>query len=275
MPLKRKLAGACFVSLALSGCFLAGKPAPGSQVPVSGGVGDTAIRIPKTSKADQARDAARIHTELGQRYLQNGDLQGALERLTKALQFDDTYAPAHTVIAVVYERINNPVEAEKHYRRAVELEPKKGDPNNNLGAFLCKIGKGAEAQSYFQRAIADPFYATPDVAWTNAGICAQGAGDGVAAEDDFRKAVALNANNGEALYQLAALLYKRNDAFRARAFLQRYDALGQSSAASLKLGHDIEYRLGNMDAAHDYARRLKGQFPDSEQAHALDATASS
>jgi type IV pilus assembly protein PilF len=63
--------------------------------------------LPQTSKADQALEAARVHTELGQRYMANGDLQTALEKLTLALKFDPNYAPAHTVIAVLYERINN------------------------------------------------------------------------------------------------------------------------------------------------------------------------
>ena len=127
--------------------------------------------LPKTSKSQSAEDAARIHTELGQHYMQIGDLQSALGKLKLALQFDDNYAPAHTVIAVIYERIHDLPDAEVNYRKAEQLEPKKGAPNNNLGAFLCRIGKSAEALTYFQRAVADPFYATPDVAWTNDGIC--------------------------------------------------------------------------------------------------------
>ncbi|KRE89098.1 pilus assembly protein PilW [Frateuria sp. Soil773] len=249
--------------LALAGC-----------VTTSSGGDSLSEKIPKANKSDEAKDAARIHTELGQQYMANGDLQTALEKLTKALQFDPNYAPAHTVIAVLYERIGKLPEAEEHYRRAVALEPAKGGPNNNLGAFLCKIGKSAEAQSYFAKAVADPFYQTPAVALTNAGVCQLGAGDRAGAEASLREALARDPQNGEALLQLANLLYLNNDAFRARAFLQRFDALGQPSAASLKLGHDIEYRLGNKDSALNYGRRLQSQFPDSEQAHALDATVS-
>ncbi|HEY8587104.1 MAG TPA: type IV pilus biogenesis/stability protein PilW [Rhodanobacter sp.] len=226
--------------------------------------------MPQTSKADQAQDAARIHTELAQRYLTAGDLQTALEKLTKALQFDPNYAPAHTVIAVVYERINKPAEAEQHYRKAVALSPASGATNNNLGVFLCHTGKIAEANSYFVKAVADPFYKTPDVALTNAGVCKLRAHDVAGAIASFRDAVARNPQNGEALLQLANTLYLNKDAFRARAFLQRFDALGQPTAASLKLGHDIESSLGNRDGALAYSKRLLSQFPDSQQAHNLD-----
>lgn len=230
--------------------------------------------LPQTSKSDQAMEAARIHTELGQRYLASGDLQTALAKLTTALQFDPNYAPAHTVIAVVYERINQLPEAEVHYRKAVALEPIKGDPNNNLGLFLCSTGRYAEANGYFQRAVADPFYQTPDIALTNEGICQLRDHQVVSAEASFRDALRRNSNNAEALFQLAKALYLNNDAFRARAFIQRFDALGAPTAAGLKLGYDIESHLGNRDGALTYSTRLQTQFPDSEQARALNTTVS-
>ncbi|HEV7121821.1 MAG TPA: type IV pilus biogenesis/stability protein PilW, partial [Rhodanobacter sp.] len=86
---------------------------------------------------------------------------------------------------------------------------------------------------------------------------------------DFRDAIARNPTSGEALFQLANLLYQKKDGFHARAFLQRFDALGKPTAASLKLGHDIETSMGDPDGARNYSRRLHSQFPDSEQAHAL------
>jgi type IV pilus assembly protein PilF len=261
------LLGVCGV-LAMAGCSSRPKPVVtpestiGSHLDLS------------ESKADKATEAARIHTELGQQYMQNGNDKDALEKLQKALQFSDRYAPAHTVIAVLYEKIGDPANAELHYRRAEQLDPKAGATNNNLGVFLCKQDKAAEAQGYFDRAVADPFYATPETALANAGTCQLKAGQLDSAEIDFRKSLSRNPRNGEALYQLAHVLYLKNDAFRARAFLQRYEAFGQPSPDALKLGHDIELKLGNGPGAQDYAQRLRSQFPDSDSTHALDATAS-
>lgn len=251
------------LAVLLGGCVTTHSDSPGSL----------GKNLPQTSKASQAEDAARIHTELGQRYMANGDLQTALEKLTLALKFDANYAPAHTVTAVLYERINRPAKAELHYRKAVALEPTKGAPNNNLGQFLCATGKYAEGAGYFQKAIDDPFYDTPDVALTNAGVCHLRANDAVAAQNDFRGALARNPRNAVALFQLANSLYLSNNAFGARAFLQRLEALGGLNAVALKLGHDIESRLGNQQGASTYAKRLHAQFPDSEQSHALDTAA--
>ena len=230
--------------------------------------------LPQESKSEQAEDAARVHTELGQHYLKLGDMQTALAKLQMALKFDPNYAPAHTVIAFIYSRIGKTSEAEQNYRKAVALEPTKGAWNNNLGQFLCSVGKYAEGETYFRKAVTDPFYATPDVALTNAGMCQLLAGDKTRAEADFRDAIARNPQNGEALFQLANLLFQKKDAFRARAFLQRFEALGKPTAAALKLGHDIEASMGNPEGARNYSKRLRSQFPDSEQARALESTGS-
>ncbi|MDE2248532.1 MAG: type IV pilus biogenesis/stability protein PilW [Pseudomonadota bacterium] len=230
--------------------------------------------LPQTSKKQQAQDAARIHTELGQHYLAAGDLQTALEKLKLALKFDPDYAPAHTVIALIYERIGNQAEAEANYRKAVELEPNKGDWNNNLGQYLCSVDKFAEAEGYFRKAITDPFYSTPDWALTNAGVCQMRAHDWGKAEADFRDAIARNPVNPEALLQLANVLYLQKHAFKASAFLQRFDALGKPTAYSLKLGYDIESSMGNPEGARNYSKRLLSQFPDSEQAHAIQSATS-
>lgn len=233
-----------------------------------------APKVVSASKAQQRRDAARIHTELAQHYLAQGDLQDALAKLQLALKFDPDYAPAHTVIAYVYERINKVPEAEANYRKAEALEPTKGDTNNNLGLFLCRHGKEQESIAYFNKAVADPFYSTPDAALTNAGICQMNVGNLGAAETSFRDAIARNANNGDALFHLAEVLYRQGNAFGARAFIQRFDALGKPTAASLQLGYDIESRLGNTDAAQNYLRRLRGQFPGSGQVRAANDTTS-
>lgn len=221
---------------------------------------------------DEARQAARVHTELGQSYMQQGALQAALGKLQMALKFDPDYAPAHTVIAALYERIGDTAQAARHYRRAQALKPADGDTNNNLGAFLCKEGKVAESLPYFKKALADPFYGTPDAAWSNAGVCERKLDDTAAAEADFRHALAANARNSEALYNLADILYVDHQSVPADALLQRFEALGHPTAKSLLLGYRIETRLGHADHARTYARRLRQRFPGSPQTQNLETT---
>lgn len=247
------------LTLALGGCATTG--------------GDS--QMPKTSAVDSRDEAARVHVELGQRYMQQGKLDISMEKLQKALQLNPNYADAHTVIGLLYERIGDPKSAEDHYRRAVELQPKAGAANNNYGQILCSAGRLDEADKYFQRAVADPFYKYADVALANAGVCLLTGQHLDKAEVDFRRSVEINPNNALALFHLASTLYLKSDYFKARAFIQRFEALGQESAEALMLGHDIEQKLGNEEAAKEYARRLRQQFPDSRQAQQLESSNSS
>src|SRR5690242_9353168 len=94
------------LAAALSGCVT-------TTTTEAGGV---ATKIPRTTKAEQREEGARVHTQLGQQYMEHGDLQDAMVKLNKALDFDPNFVPAHTVLAVVYERINDLPNAELHYR---------------------------------------------------------------------------------------------------------------------------------------------------------------
>jgi type IV pilus assembly protein PilF len=233
--------------------------------------GGSGPNLKKDSAQSEKVEAARVHTELGQKYMQQGKLEIALDNLNKALAYDNDYADAHTVIAVLYERIGDQKQAEEHYRRAAQIKSKGGNELNNYGAFLCKIGRFDEAATYFERAVADPFYKTPEVALTNAGTCLLKGGRKDEAEATLRKALDKSPNNPEALFQLSSVLYEKGEYFKARAFMQRFESIGQASPESLMLGRNIELRLGNASGATDYTRRLLQSFPESQQARELNA----
>lgn len=247
--------------LALAVC--AGSLVACTQTGPSGGV-------KKETAASKRQDAARVHTELGQQYLRQGKLEIALGDLNKALQFDPDYVDAHTVIAVLYEQIGDNANAEEHYRRAAQLKPKGGAELNNYGRFLCKLGRMDESQTYFQRAIADPFYQTPWFALTNSGTCLLKAGKLDEAEVALRGALKESPEDSEALFQLASVLYAKRDFFNARAFMQRFESAGAARPDALMLGRNIELQLGNAQGASDYTHRLLQGFPESEQARSLN-----
>jgi type IV pilus assembly protein PilF len=226
--------------------------------------------LQKTERTPQ--ESAAIWVQLGQHYLELGKFEIAREDLQKALKFDPKSVDAHTVLATLYDRVGDQTSAELHYRAAADLSPTGASANNNYGLYLCKLGRFDQAQKRFDIAKADGFYTSRDIVYLNSGTCILLAkGSKEAAEADFRRAIEVNPNNGQALFQLASVLYDKNDFFKARAFIQRFDALGQPSPDALLLARNIEVKLGNNSAAHDYAQRLREQFPDASQTHSLDA----
>lgn len=214
----------------------------------------------------KARQAAELNTSMGREYLERGQLEIALDKLKKAVAADPHYAPAHTMLAVLYERLGETVSAEKHYRLAVEAAPANGDVNNNYGVFLCHSGNPKSAERYFNVAMKDPFYRTPAVVFANAGSCELESGNLEKAEKYLRQSLENNQNYVDALLPMASVQYQLNDNFRARAFLQRFEQLGVENPQSLLLGWQIEARLGNTDAAETYRQRLLNHFPETSQA---------
>lgn len=213
--------------------------------------------------------AAEINTQLGIGYMERGQYRVAVEKLELALQQDPNHVPAMGALGLLNEQFGNTSRAEQYYRRAARLAPNDGATQNMYGAYLCRVGKLSEAVRRFIAATEDPFYDTPELAWSNAGTCALGIPDAEQAEAYFRRALEISPNLPEALYHMADLQYRRGDAFRARAFLQRLEAASVFDPEILMLGYRIETALSNSTGAEDYASRLQTRFPDSEEATAL------
>lgn len=223
---------------------------------------------PKDSRVSD-KDAARFNVQLGMNYLQRGDLEGAREKLERAVQQDPSLPAAHAALGILYERAGDPQRARDHLRRATRLAP--DDPNmlNNYGGFLCRQGDPREGIRHFEMAAGNAYYRTPEAALSNAGVCARNIPDLEVAEDFFRRALGVNRNHAEALLQLADLSLETDRALQARAFLQRYEAVGPVTPHTLELATRVELAAGDRRAAEEYARRLRREFPDSREARSM------
>lgn len=215
---------------------------------------------PKKSDTELRR-AAETNTSLGRQYMDRGEYEVALEKLKRAVAYDKTYAPAHTMLAVLYETIGQMDEAGAEYRKAVQYDPKDGSVNNNYGAFLCGTGKQKEAERYFLTAVDDPFYDTPAIALSNAGSCALATGDLDKAESFLRQSLEYDNQLGAALLPMAEVSYRKESYLRARAFLQRFEAVSPTTRDSLSLGYNIETRLGDQASAERYRLELMERYP--------------
>lgn len=211
-------------------------------------------------------EAAKINTQLGVDYARQGRFDVAEEKLRRAVEQDENYAPGHTALAFVLAQRGDKSEAEKEYRRAVSLDGNDSSTHNNFGVLLCAVGKTAEADKEFMLALRDRNYSTPEAAWTNAGVCAREAGDAARAEEDFRQALKLNPEFTDALAQIASLAFEKQDWLRTRAFVQRYERSAKLTPELLFIAANSERQLGDADAAKRYEIKLLREFPESDQA---------
>jgi type IV pilus assembly protein PilF len=216
------------------------------------------------SKSSDTKEAARVNSQLGIEYLRKGDIELARGKLEKAVELDSSNAEAHGALGLLYADTGEIRKSEKHYEKSLDLNPDDPSVLNNYGTLLCAQGKYSKADQQFRRATQNPRYQSPEVALTNAGVCARKMPDDIKAEQYFRDALTRNPNFTDALAQLALLHADQAQYLKARAFLQRYQGLQAPMTRDvLLLGIRVELALGDREAAQVYAQRLQTDYPDN------------
>jgi len=213
--------------------------------------------------------AAEINAQLGARYLAQGDLEIADEKLRRALKQDPKLATTHWVFALLQERLGEKDVAEKHFRKAIHLDPKDSRAHNNYGAFLCKLDRIDEAENQFLQAIDNPLYTQADSAYVNAGLCVLKIPDDDKAEQYFKKALVINSRQQAALFQMARISFDRQEYELAMDYIRTYEKVAKHTSESLWIAYQSEAQLGKKTNAEDYATKLKIQYPASEEAKLL------
>lgn len=225
-----------------------------------------------TPTPSSEREAAEYNMQLGISYLRQNNLQVAQQKLEKALEQEPGLATAHTALGIVFERLEDPAGAERHYRRAVDLDSSDPDSLNALAVFTCSYKqKPVDALKLFDRAIAIPLSvksANRPMLYTNAGTCAKRV-DLARSEAYLRGALAQDSQFPDALFQLADVMLERGNALQARGFLERYLVRTKASPAALWLGVRIEQALNDSSAAAEYGEKLRREFPEAVETRLL------
>ena len=247
--------------LGVAGC--ASSPAP--QAPVSQAQAEGAI----ISEMGSSRERARAHTDLAAGYYEIGNLAVALDEARIALSADANYAPAYNVLGLVHMDLKENPQAQANFERALNLAPADPDVNHNYGWFLCQTGRERDAGRYFQAAVRNPLYSTPQKTYTLAGVCAMRIKDDGQAVDSLERALKFDPNYASALLPLAQLRYRRGEFDQARALLSRYNRQSQGTAESIWLALRVERRLGDKAAETSYADQLRRRFGTSPEYQSL------
>ena len=242
--------------LALAAC--AGEPALQREQPVS-----------QQTAGSDAVQRAKVHTELGGLYLSQGNLGVALEEARKALSAASGYAPAHSLLGLINMQMRDNRAAEESYQRALRLAPTDPEINNSYGWFLCQTGRERNSLDYFQSALRSPLYATPSLAYTNAGICSLRLKDDQAAEDNFLRALRLDPGNDRAAYFLADISFRQGRLAAARQYLGQLHKRAEPSAETLWLSLRIERKLGDREAEARLSAQLRRRYPDAVETQRL------
>jgi type IV pilus assembly protein PilF len=224
---------------------------------------------PLRESGSSAERASTINKQLGTVYLRQGNLALAKEKLERAEEYNPRDPELHAVLALLYERLNQPKEVDKHYRTAIRLAPNDPQVSANYAVYLCQNGRTDEGVKRFLESARNPLYRTPEVAYTNAGVCLRKAKRFDEAGNSFARALQIKPGSAEAVFQSADLALERGEPAKGREQVDKYLLSHEATADLLLLGVRITRALGDRVGEDKFTRRLRVEFPNSAQLRSL------
>ena len=244
--------------------LLSGCANMGNTPPDNGGI--------SSNPTDNQR-AAQINTELGVGYMNEGHMDVAVEKIKKAIYYDDDFSPAHHAYALMLDRLGEKEKAEREFEKAYSLDPHNSDLDNNYATFLCGQKEYTKAQSLFSRAYNDPLYKTPEFALTNSGVCYETEGKPDQAITQYDAALVKQPGYGPALIGKARVYYAEKKYAAAANAMKEFEANNRNTPDTLQLAIRIDRATGDQSALANHVLILKGRFPGSVAAKWYDSGA--
>jgi Tfp pilus assembly protein PilF len=207
------------------------KPETGTSTPPAppkGAAGSTVSAVDLS-----VPEPARKEYDLGQQALQNQDLDGGINHLKKAIELDDKFPQACTMLGAAYNQGKNWRDAQSALQRAIQLDPKAAQAYILLGATLNreKDYPGAE------KALTQGFQLTPDppdgaAAHYELAFAYFSQGHWQEAESHAAKTIAAQPDFPLAHWLMAQIMLKNRDGQRAINEFQTYLKLDPTGPAA-------------------------------------------
>lgn len=229
-------------------------------------VGACASGSPGSKKKN---DASNYNMQLGMAYLNQGELGLAKDKLERAVRENPGDPNVHSAMAMLQDRLGHPDLADKEFKAALSLGPRSPEILNNYAVYLCRTGRVDEGVKSFEEAARNALYRTPEAAYTNAGVCLRGAKRDTQAAMSFQRALKVKPSFAEAAYQMADLDFTRGEVQEARDTVDHFTSTYEATPDLLLLGVHIARKQADRLAEEKFARRLRMDFPASDQVRAL------
>ena len=231
-----------FAVLALTLFACGGGEQKPPETPPPAGPEPTSAPAPKSSGTAASGPVAPTNSDdvkKGIAALKSGDLPGAKAAFDAAIAKNPKQADAYHYRGVVEDQTGQKAEAEKDYRRALEIQPDLEESAVNLAAIDIEAGKYDEAVALMKKAIAkNPKSAALHV---NEAMALSGKNDVEGANKEFDEALKLEPNNSLTAIAYAQHLARNNKPKDAAAKLEAATRMAASDPGLLA-SVAIEYK---------------------------------
>jgi len=170
------------------------------------------------AKVQRLKEAS-AHYKVGISHLNDQQTQQAFVEFQKAIELNPDDRDSHYALGHIYVGQLKFDEAEQEFKKALKIDPTYSEAYNYLGkvyeqrsALYEQKGESDKARGELDKAIrqygkalANPTYATPEIAHYNLGVAFQKKGQVDEAMGEYQKAVRINPDHLPAQYVLAQL----------------------------------------------------------------------
>lgn len=213
--------------------------------------------------------ALRDYIQLATGYYEENELAATRRHLDNAAALDPNNSEVFALWGLVHAREGEEELADSNFRRALRINPRNSQARNNYAAFLFANERFEDAHSQLAQVVQDTAYPGRAQAFENLGLASLRLGRQDEAEQAFKRALQLNANQLRASLELSSLSLAR-DLRTAQGYylnyltLLQFNNLGQN-ARSLWVGVQIESALGNQDNVKALGGQLEANFSNSPE----------
>lgn len=177
--------------------------------------------VPVNNGTNQNAHQADVHYKLALAHLQADNPTLALKELLTAVKQDPNNSSIQVALAQTYQRKKAYSKAEKHYLKALELEPHEPRYQNNLAALYLDMEEWDKAIHYFD-------LASKNLLFENAHIAVAGMGYAYFKKNDYptalsylTKATKLSPRYASAYFLKSKVYHQLGDVDQEKFFLQR------------------------------------------------------
>jgi type IV pilus biogenesis/stability protein PilW len=206
---------------------------------------------------------AEGYYQIGVSYLRLGEVPLALNYFYRAKRLNPKDAKIYNAIGVAFLRKGDLDLAEENFKKAVELKQDFSEAYLNLGIVEESKGNFAKAREYYEMALANPLYLTPEVAYYRLALLDIKEGKRESARRNLSMAIRNNPDYIPAHIELAKLLEKEGNIEGAKEiYFHLISAYPELQFPYCALG-DIYFRAGKKKTAKKYYKKCAQTNPDS------------
>jgi type IV pilus assembly protein PilF len=213
-------------------------------------------------------DAYKALTSLLIRQKKDQQAAEVIERALHHRQLDTaTRYEFHKTAGNCWGRLGNLKEAERHYRRALEVQPAADEICTNLGALYLQENRIPEAERHFNDALASN--PKSHQALCGLGSCALAEGNKFAAHAWFARALQIELKNPTAIFHLVKCAYEIKNYGVAAKLLEEYIQVAPINIHLLYSLAGLQFHLGRASDARQTCLRIQQLNPEHNGAREL------